>query len=58
MPEDFFAGNCLSTNKIRVFDFPYIPAEMTEEEVINLKLPKDEIFEKVNKKIRQMVLAE
>lgn len=52
MPEDFFAGNCLSTNKIRVFDFPYIPAEKTEEEIINLKLPKDEIFEKVNKKIR------
>jgi len=58
MPEDFFAGNCLSTNKIRVFDYPFIPSDIPEDDIINLKLSKAEICAKVEKKIKAMSEAE
>lgn len=54
MAEDFFGGNCLSTNKIRVFDYPFVPSAIPEDDVINLKLSKAEICEKVEKKIKAM----
>jgi hypothetical protein len=44
MPEDFFSGNRLKLNKIRVFDYPYIPENHPEEEAVNLKVPKEKIF--------------
>ncbi|KAL4491359.1 hypothetical protein ABPG72_008015 [Tetrahymena utriculariae] len=55
LPEDFFAGNCLNTNKIRVFDYPYIPQNIPQEDIINLNDPNvEEIFKKVNNKIKNM----
>jgi len=54
MPEDFFSGNRLKLNKIRVFDYPYIPENHPEEEAVNLKVPKEKIFAVVDEKLRAL----